>query len=92
MGANKLLWDAGLSVEVAWRVKWKCRDRSTAVCIQAILLSADGEKGPSRWVACIGDAIGGSFEEIELVQGRRFDTTGQNGEELQEHATTNKDE
>jgi hypothetical protein len=75
---NELLGDASLSAKIARWIEWKCWNRRATVGVQSILRSADGEEGPSRRIARIGDSI--------------VNTSSQNGEELEEHTTSHKDE
>jgi hypothetical protein len=89
---NELLGDASLSAKIARWIEWKCWNRRATVGVQSILRSADGEEGPSRRIARIGDSIRGGLQEVELVQGCAVNTSSQNGEELEEHTTSHKDE
>lgn len=90
--ANELLRDTGLSAKVTRRVEWECWDRSATVCIQSILLSTDGEEGPSRRIARVRDTIRGGFEEVEFIQRCAVDTSSQDSEDLEEDTTSDKDE
>jgi hypothetical protein len=83
--ADELLRDALLGAKVPYRIKWQSWDDVSAVGVVAgrWVYAADGEEGPSRGVARVGDAVGGCLQEVESVQGRAIDSTGQDGEELE---------
>lgn len=76
--------------EVAWRIERQRRDDGATVGIVAVAAidTADGEKGPSGRVPGIGDIAGGGLEEVELVDGTVVDGARENGEELQQDASS----
>jgi len=80
-------------VTVGW-VEWECWHRGTAVRIAAVRVhAADGEEGPSRWVARLWtDAIGRGLQKPDLVFWVAFCGAGQYYKELEEDATSEEDE
>jgi hypothetical protein len=84
--ADELLGDILLSAEVARRVEGEGWNGGSAVCIMsgALVDATDGEEGPSRGVASVGDVVGRGLQEVEFVQGGAVYGAGQDGEELEE--------
>lgn len=54
--------------------------------------AADGEVGPSRRVAGVGDAVCGGLEEVEDVDGRALDCAAQDDEELEDDSAGEQEE
>ena len=65
--------------------------------VVAILLAADGEEGPSRWVwdgSARGraDAGGSRLQEVDLVQRGGGEDAGEDDEELEDDAAGEEDD
>ena len=92
MCTDELLRYVLLSAKVPGRVEGKGWDRCATIGIvsRRRVSAADGEEGPSRRVPCVGDAVCGCFEKVELVERRAVDAAGQDGEELEEEASSDK--
>ena len=65
--------------------------------VVAILLAADGEVGPSRWVwdgSARGraDAGGSRLQEVDLVQWGGGEDAGEDDEELEDDAASQEDD
>lgn len=68
MRPNKLLGNILGRAKVARRIKCQRRHAlATIVIVPVIPRAADGEEGPARRVARVGDVGGGRFEEVEAV-------------------------
>lgn len=94
VGANELLGNAVGGAKVAGRVKGQGGDNGAAVCIMAVggVNAADGEVGPSRGIASVGNAVGRGLEEVEQVDGGAVDGAAQDDEELEDDAASEEDQ
>jgi hypothetical protein len=94
VGSNELLRHAVGGAKVARRVKRQRRNDVSAVRVEAGagIAAADGEESPSRGVARVVDATGRGLQEVELVQRRRVDGAGQDGEELHHDSSGDQEE
>lgn len=83
-----------LCAKVPWWVEGKSRNRRATVCIASIawVFTANGKERPSRGVAGVGDAVCGGFEEVEPVERGLVDAASQDGQELEEKASSNEDQ
>lgn len=94
MCTDELLRYVLLSAKVPGRVEGKGWDRCATIGIvsRRRVSAADGEEGPSRWVSCVGDAAGGGFEEVELGERSLVDAASEDGQELEEQASSDQDQ
>jgi hypothetical protein len=90
---NELLRHALGCSEIPGRIERQCWYACTAIRIESIIIvnAADGEESPTRWVSGSRDvAYVGGFEEVELVLRSGCDAAREDGEELEENATSEK--
>jgi hypothetical protein len=94
MGPDELLRDALLCPKVSWGIKGQGRDDSSAIGIVpgCRVCSTDGEKGPSRRVARVADAVGRGLEKVEAVERRAVDASSQDREQLQQNTASDEDQ
>lgn len=82
-----------LGVEVARRVKGQRGNRTSTVGVVVVGAdAADGEEGPARRVASVGNAVRRGLEEVKAVLGAAVDGAGQDDEPLEEQASCEEDE
>lgn len=78
MSAEELTGDIFHGSEIARRIERESRHGVTAVGVVAVRLvdAADGEEGPSRRIAGVGDAVCGRLQEVKLVYRAALDSAG----------------
>jgi hypothetical protein len=82
---NELLRHILCRAKVPGRIEWQRRDDIATVCVEAVLSAADGEEGPSRWIARAGNAANvAGFEEVDFVDGAAVHGSGQDGQQLKQ--------
>ena len=71
VGSNEGFRNALGAAKVSWGVERTSRDGRTAVCIEAILFTAEVEEGPAQGIANSRSACCVDLDEICLVEGSR---------------------
>lgn len=69
VSSNERLGNTLVATEVSWGVEGKSGNGRTAVCVEAILFTANVEEGPARGVAGSRCSCSVDLEEVCLVEG-----------------------
>jgi hypothetical protein len=93
VSSNEGLRNALGAAKVSWGVERTSRDGVTAVCVEAILFTAEVEESPAQWVAGRGRSICCvDLDEVCLVERSRVGHARQDDKELEEKSCAQEDE
>ena len=92
VGSNEGLRNSLVTAKVSWGVERTSRNGRTAVCVEAILFTAEVEEGPAQGVLSSRSSCCVDLDEVCLVERSRVCNARENDEELEEKSCAQKDE
>lgn len=92
VGSNEGLRYTLITAKVSWGVERTSRDGGTAVCVEAILFTAEVEESPAQRVLSSRGSCCVDLDEICLVEGSAVCNARENDEELEKKSCAQEDE